>query len=58
MGHHDQGLACFFYQRIEQLQHLLSGIQIQITGRLIGKNDIRIMNQRAGNRDPLLFPAG
>jgi len=58
MSSHDQGLSGIFYQLIEQCQYLLPGIQIQIAGRLIGKNDIRIVNQRPGYCNALLFSAG
>src|SRR5690242_20443350 len=41
----------------KKFDNLLSGVFVEIAGRLVGDNDRRIRRKRAGYRDPLLFAA-
>ena len=45
--------------RLDQLkqiiQNFLAGPRVQVSGRFVGENDIRIVHQRPCNRNPLLL---
>ena len=56
-GHHD-GHALFFAQFLEDLHHLQTRHRVQLGSRLVGKDDLRTVRQRAGNCHALLFAAG
>ena len=55
--HHDDG-AALAVQAVEDLDDLLARLGIQVSGRLVGQDDFRIVDQGAGNGDPLLLTAG
>ena len=42
---------------VEDAQHLLAAGAIERAGRLVGKDDVGIVDQRAGDRDTLLLAA-
>src|SRR5262245_27735107 len=42
---------------LEQLDDLVSGMAVECAGRLVGENDMRIVDQSAGNSDALLLAA-
>ena len=44
--------------RAQQPQHLLAGLGVEGTGRLVGEHEPPLADQRAGDRDPLLLAAG
>jgi hypothetical protein len=56
--HHDDRLADFAIQTIEESQYLLRGGAIEIAGRLVGDDDRRVGDERTRNRDALLLAAG
>ena len=56
-GHHD-GDAFLLREILKNFDHLKPCDRIQLAGRLIGKDDLRAMRQRARNGDALLFAAG
>ena len=42
----------------QQLEDLLSGMTVEVAGRLVRQHDRRLPDKRAGDRDPLALPAG
>ena len=58
MGDDDAGLIALLVRYSQQRHDLLSVAAVQIAGRLIRKQDRRMMNQRSSDRHPLLLPAG
>ena len=54
-NHHDGG--SLFVQLAEQLHHLHTILGIEITRRLIGKDDARLAHQGTGDGNPLLLTA-
>ena len=58
VGDHDDRLAEVPIQAAEDRQDVLRGLGIEISGRLIGKQQGWIGHQRAGDGDALLLPAG
>ena len=57
MRHHDDGDALFAIQRAERLHNLVRISGIEIAGRFIRQQQARLVDQGAGDRDPLLLPA-
>ena len=55
--HHDDGDARFV-EFLEYPHDFHARARIQITRRLVGQQYRRFVDQRAGNRDPLLLAAG
>src|SRR5688500_3126200 len=51
---HNYG-ASFLTKFAQKLEDLLSSLGIQVSGRLVGKNHLRIVGQGAGQGDPLLL---
>jgi hypothetical protein len=43
---------------VQQRHDLFAGARVQVSGRLVGEEDRRIVDQRPGNRHPLLLSAG
>ena len=43
---------------VENLEHLLREVGIEIAGRLVGDQHERIVDQRTGDRDALLLATG
>ena len=55
--HHDDG-AVLRVQFGEDAQYGLFVFGVEVAGGLVGKEDFRFVNQRAGDADALLFAAG
>jgi hypothetical protein len=55
--HHEQRGTFTATCRHQGLEHLLSRQRIQVSGRLIRKDNPRPVGERPGNRHTLLFPA-
>ena len=55
--HHDDGDGALI-ERLEDLDDFVAGAAVQIAGRLVGQEDGRTVDQRAGDGDSLLFAAG
>ena len=55
--HHDDRRP-FLVQFVQQVHYLLPVFAVQITGRLIGKDQFRVGHYGAGNGDTLLLAAG
>ena len=53
-----QGAVLFAGQLCQQGHHLCAGLFIQVAGRFICQDQQRIVHQRPGKRDALLFAAG
>ena len=56
--HHHQRRAFPPVEFQQQFEHLLAGLAIQIAGRLIGQQNRRLRDERAGQRHALLLAAG
>ena len=57
VGDDDQGHA-LLVQRLKKRHHLFAGLGVEGAGRLVGQKDARVVDQGAGNGDPLLLTAG
>ena len=55
MRHNDEGLPQFLIQLTQQCLYGLTCGPIEISGRFIGKHDLGTVDQRSGNRNPLLL---
>ena len=58
MRNHNDSVAVFLIDRLDQLQDFLGGIIIQGSCRLIAKKNIRILYNGSANGSPLLLTAG
>src|SRR5688500_3800567 len=56
--HDDEGGLARFVDVEQQFDDLVSGSAVEISRRLVGEQDWRIVGERARNRHALLFPAG
>ena len=54
---HDDRLARVV-QLLEHLHDFVAGLGVEVTGRLVGQDDVGVVDQRAGDRDALLLAAG
>ena len=57
MRHHDDG-AVLRVQFGEDAQHGLFVFGVEVAGGLVGKEDFRFVDERAGDADALLLAAG
>ena len=57
VGHHNNR-STLFIQFCQQIHHLSSVLGVQVTGRLIGEDYLRIADNGAGNGYTLLLTAG
>ena len=55
--HHHDRLAELVVQPLEQAEDLLAGRAVEVAGRLVGDDQRRVGNERAGDRHPLLLAA-
>ena len=58
MGDHDDGLAMIAVQFLQQAQDLVGRGAVEITGRLVTEQQLRVGNDGPGNCDALLLTAG
>src|SRR6266480_878587 len=58
MGHVDERDAHFLLDPFELQLHLLAQLEIECPERLVEQQDLRTVDQRTSERDPLLLPAG
>ena len=58
MGDDDDGNAALAVERLQRLHDLVRVAGIEIAGRLVGKQQDRIIDQCARDRHPLLLAAG
>src|SRR6185436_2618743 len=56
--HHDDGLAELAVEALHHRQDVGSRDPVEVAGRLVGDDDGRIGDHRAGDRHALLLPAG
>src|SRR4029077_1504300 len=56
--HHDDRLAVLAVEYLQQSQDLIGGLAVEITGRLIAHQQLRVRHQRPRDRDALLLAAG
>ena len=57
VGYHDNGATVFLVQFVEQIHDFGSHLGIQVTGRLIGKDDVGVADNGTGNGDTLALTA-
>src|SRR5215212_7590267 len=50
--------AALLFEALEDVHHLDAGAAVEVSGRLVGEEDRRIVQERARNRDALLLPSG
>jgi N-carbamoyl-L-amino-acid hydrolase len=55
VGGHEQGDTSVIAQAAKNIQHLFAGSAVEITGWLIGQNDLRARHECSGDGDPLLL---
>ena len=58
MSNHDHALVAFLGHFFEQMDHALSPLRIQTSGRFISQDDIWAIVKRSGDSSPLPFPTG
>ena len=58
VGDHEHGLPEFAVGEAEHVEDRVGVFGVEIAGRLVGENDGGLCNQRAGDRNALLFAAG
>ena len=58
VGDHDDALAVFAIQDLQQMQHLVGGFAVQIAGGLVAHQKLGIRDQRARDGDALRLAAG
>ena len=58
VGYHDHRDALLAIELADDLHDLVRGARIEVAGRLVGKQYSGMVDQRAGQRDALLLPAG
>ena len=58
MRHHQERRAQFGVEPAHQVQNLFRRLGIQVAGRLVGDDDDRVGDNRPGDADSLLLPAG
>ena len=57
VGYHQQGAAGLSDEVAEQSHDFEAGILVEVAGRLVGEHQLRLVQQGARNRDPLLLAA-
>ena len=57
VGHHDDGLAEIAVEDLEHREDLVGAGAVEIAGRLVAQQELRIGDDRAGNGHALLLPA-
>ena len=55
--HHERGAASLLTDS-KQVEHVLAVDRVEVAGGLVGKDDGRLEDEGAGERDTLLFSAG
>ena len=45
-------------QRVDQVEHALAGVRVEVAGRLVAEQQLRLLGERARDRDPLRLAAG
>ena len=58
MSDHDDGASVFLVQFVEQFHDFSSHLGVQVTGRLVGKDDVGIADDGTGDGDTLALAAG
>ena len=58
MGDVDEGDADLLLDRLQLDLHLLAQLQVERAQRLVEQQDLGLVDDRAGERDALLLPAG
>ena len=54
---HEDGLAELLVELLHQREHVIGALAIEIARRLVGDDDLRVVDDRARDRDALLLTA-
>ena len=57
MSHEYHGAAVARGEAAQELEHLMAGLGVEIAGGLVGEQQLRVVHERAGDRQPLLLAA-
>ena len=55
---HDDRLPVVFRQGVQDLEHLVAGLAVEVARRLVGQDQARVAGDGPGDPDPLLLAAG
>ena len=55
MRHQNQGCTVLGIQREHQINHLLPRVDVKVSSRFVGQNQLRIGRERTRQRNPLLL---
>ena len=55
---HQNNCAPFAVEPVEQVENFERRDRVEVAGRLVGQNEVRVVNERTGDGDPLLLAAG
>ena len=58
MGDDDDGQPIFLIELLKHAQDFLARVRIEVAGRLVGEQKLRLIDQGAGDGDALLLAAG
>ena len=58
VGANQRGKARHVHELGKRRKHVIGGFRIEVAGRLVGQQQRRVVDERAGNRHALLLAAG
>ena len=58
VGRDDEREPELALQRVDQVEHALAGVGVEMAGRLVAEQQLGPLRERAGDRDPLRLAAG
>src|SRR5690606_15330707 len=58
VGDHDDGLAVFAVEQLQQAQHFFGALAVEVAGGLVADQEGRVRDDRPGNPHALLLAAG
>ncbi len=58
MGRDDEREPELALERVDQVEHALAGVGVEMPGRLVAEEQLRLLGERARDRDALRLAAG
>ena len=58
VGHHNERHTLLFLELEQKFNHLISSLAIESAGWFVCQDELRLINERAGDGRPLFFSAG
>ena len=58
VGDQDEGETVFPPELLQQADDIVAGVLVQVAGRLVGQHHLGLLDQRPGDRHPLLLATG